>query len=166
VKKEKCTNCAGSVGLSRGSYRFDEIGLPITLQNVELAKCENCGTIEPIIPNMDGLMHAVALAVITHEPGLSGDEIRFLRKYLGLSTGGFMKLLHVNQSTLSRWENGEQVGPQSDRLIRLLVLSKSEELRQHASQLIEILPEIDDSQSAKRQPLLKVDAKTLEYEYA
>jgi putative zinc finger/helix-turn-helix YgiT family protein len=166
VKREKCSNCAGSAHISRGNYRFDEIGIPMTLKDVELVKCDDCGTEEPVIPNMNGLMHAVALAVITHERSLSGDEIRFLRKYLGLSTAEFMKLLHINQSTLSRWENGETVGPQSDRLIRLLVLNKSEELRKHAEQLIEVLPDIDDSHSTKRPAQLKVDLKTLEYEYA
>lgn len=41
--------------------------------------------------------------------------------------------------------NVEAVGPRSDRLIRLLVVIKSEEQRKHAEQRIEILPEIDDS---------------------
>jgi putative zinc finger/helix-turn-helix YgiT family protein len=166
MKKDKCTNCGSETRVSRGNYRFDEIGLPVTLKDVELVKCDDCGAVEPVVPNMNGLMHAVALAIITHERSLSGEEIRFLRKYLGLSTAEFMKLLHINQSTLSRWENGETVGPQSDRLIRLLVLNKSEQLRKHAEQLIEILPEIDDSPTSKRRPQLKVDPKTLEYEYA
>jgi putative zinc finger/helix-turn-helix YgiT family protein len=166
MKKEKCTNCGSEAHVSRGNYRFDEIGLPVTLKDVALVRCDECGTVEPVIPNMNGLMHAVALAVITHERGLSGHEIRFLRKYLGMSTADFMKLVHINQSTLSRWENGETVGPQSDRLIRLLVLNKSEQLRKHAEQLIEILPEIDDSPTSKRRPQLKVDPRTLEYEYA
>jgi putative zinc finger/helix-turn-helix YgiT family protein len=166
MKREKCTGCGQYTQISRGNYRFDEIGLPVTLKNVELVKCDECGTIEPIIPNMNGLMHAVALAVITQERAMSGEEIRFLRKYLGLSTAQFMKLLHINQSTLSRWENGETVGPQSDRLIRLLVSNKSAELRKHAEQLIEVLPEIQDGGSSGRRPQLRVDLRTLEYEYA
>ena len=102
MKQEKCTSCGRDTHISRGNYHFDEIGLPVTLKNVELVKCDECGTVEPIIPNMNGLMHAVALAVITQERALTGEEIRFLRKYLGLSTSQFMKLLHINQSTLSR----------------------------------------------------------------
>jgi putative zinc finger/helix-turn-helix YgiT family protein len=166
MKIQKCRKCECKLAVLKRNYHFDEIGLPVTLKNVELVKCDECGTVEPVIPNMNGLMHAVALAVITQERAMSGGEIRFLRKYLGLSTSQFMKLLHINQSTLSRWENGETVGPQSDRLIRLLVSYKSVELRKHAEQLIEVLPDIEDRSSSKRRPQLRVDLRTLEYEYA
>ena len=166
MKTERCSNCEGDAVVTTGNYRFDEIGLPLLLKNVELVKCDNCGTTEPVIPNLDGLMHAVALAVITHECRLRGDEIRFLRKYLGLSTKEFMQLMHINKSTLSRWENGEEFGPQSDRLMRLLVLNKSKELRQYSERMMAMFPEIGDCSPSRRRPQLKVDPKTLEYEYA
>jgi putative zinc finger/helix-turn-helix YgiT family protein len=166
MKTEQCSNCENEAQVISGNYRFNEVGLPVLLKNVELIKCDECGTIEPVIPNLDGLMHAIALAIITHECSLRGDEIRFLRKYLGLSSAEFIQLLHVDKSTLSRWENGEEIGPQSDRLIRLLVLNKSEELRQHIEKMMKMFPGIADAKPAGRKPQLQVDPATLEYEYA
>jgi putative zinc finger/helix-turn-helix YgiT family protein len=165
VRTEKCSNCGKEARIIRDNYRFDQVGLPLLLKDVELVKCDECGNVDPVIPNLSGLMHAIALAVISHPASLEGDEIRFLRKYLGLSTEEFSHLVHISKETLSRWENGQEVGAQSDRLIRLLVLTKSEELREHIGKLMDLLPELADRKPARR-PQLKVNPKTLEYEYA
>jgi putative zinc finger/helix-turn-helix YgiT family protein len=165
MKIEQCGNCGKDARVIVGNHRFEEIGLPVLLKHVELVKCDECGTVEPVIPNLDGLMHAIAFAVISHPCSLEGDEIRFLRKYLGLNTEQFSQLLSINKDTLSRWENGQGVGEQSDRLIRLLVINKSQELREHIGKLMAMFPELKDCKPDRR-PQLKVDSNTLEYEYA
>jgi transcriptional regulator with XRE-family HTH domain len=59
---------------------------------------------------------------------LSGADIRYLRKQLGLSARQWAVLLRIDSATLSRWENGEEpIGSQSDALIRLLYFRVLEE---------------------------------------
>jgi DNA-binding transcriptional regulator YiaG len=165
MRNEMCGNCEKEARVIRGNYRFDEVGIPVLLKNVELVKCEDCGTIDPIIPDMNGLMHVIALAVICHPCKLSGAEIRFLRKYLAMSAETFSGLMDIDRTTLSKWENGQGVGSQSDRLIRLLVLTTSQELRQHIEEMLKRFPSITDCDAPHRLKL-RVDPETREYEYA
>ncbi|HUH03867.1 MAG TPA: helix-turn-helix transcriptional regulator [Kofleriaceae bacterium] len=49
-----------------------------------------------------------------------------MRKALGWSSLDLADTLGVDASTVSRWENGKQdIGPQADRLLRLLVVHES-----------------------------------------
>ena len=54
---------------------------------------------------------------------LTGEEIRFLRKYLEMSQDTYASYLHSDKAVLSRWENDHmsQSGPKSDLLIRTIV---------------------------------------------
>jgi DNA-binding transcriptional regulator YiaG len=47
--------------------------------------CPKCKSEDPIILNMNGLMRALARAVIEKPYRLTGEEVRFLRKYLRLT---------------------------------------------------------------------------------
>jgi len=166
MTKERCQYCGKEVKVVRGNYQFKEVGLPVVLLGVELVKCDDCGATEPIIPNLNGLMSAIAFAVISDECKLSGSGIRFLRKYLGMSAADFSRLIHVDPATMSRYENDQQdPSPQTDSLIRLTVLNKGEALRSHIEEMMDILAKIDHfNPPCKRQ--LKIDPRTLEYEYA
>src|SRR5439155_2513167 len=49
-------------------------------------------------------------------------QVRFLRKSLGWSGCEFAKHMGVTDETVSRWENNAApIGPQADRLLRLMV---------------------------------------------
>src|SRR5260370_1202921 len=73
-------------------------------------------------------------------------DIRFLRKYAGKSAAEFARLLHVDNTHLSKVENGRlEVGDQTDKYIRVLVMSMSPELKNKFNELLEMLPEIEDS---------------------
>ena len=53
---------------------------------------------------------------------MTGKELRLIRGHLGLEGTDFAALLGIARETLSRWENGhESVGPQADRLVRVVV---------------------------------------------
>jgi DNA-binding transcriptional regulator YiaG len=166
MKKEQCNNCGNKTSVTTGDYAFYEIGLPLMLRNVDLLKCEACETVDPIIPDMNGLMHAAAFAVVSRPCKLHGYEIRFLRKYVGMSGREFSKLLDIDPTTLSKWENdSDGIGAQSDRLVRLLVTTMSKELRPKSEELVNALWEITDCYS-KSDQVLQIDPETLEYEYA
>jgi DNA-binding transcriptional regulator YiaG len=167
MKKENCINCQNQATVTRGSYRFDGVGLPLTLQNIELVKCDHCGTVDPIIPNMDELMHTIALAVVCSPCKLDGAQIKFLRTYVGKGSAEFAKLLHLDKTTMSKMENDSDrpVGDQTDRLIRFLVLNLSPELESKVKRLIEVLPDIQDCCPNERAEI-RIDPATKLYQYA
>lgn len=74
------------------------------------------------------------------------------------------KLLRVNKTTLSKWENNEDpIGLQSDLLARAIVISRDKRLEKRAADLIRALEKIANQQKRVR---VEVDPEKLEYEYA
>jgi len=110
---------------TRENYKYEASGLNIVLLDVEVSRCPECGEREVHIPNIEGLHRAVALALIRRRERLAPSEIRFLRKYLGLSSGDFAKHVGVSAETVSRWEQGRTpMGTTADRLVRMLVVTR------------------------------------------
>jgi len=72
------------------------------------------------------LLHrAIAFALARQPEKLRGNEIRFLRKYLGWSGRDAAQNLHVKPETLSRWENGQtSMGDPSELLLRVLAMTQ------------------------------------------
>jgi putative transcriptional regulator len=107
---------------SQQTYRYKECGLDnVYLLNLEFQVCDACGTKVPRLKRMPELHATIARAIAMQPCPLRGQDIRFLRKQLGYSAKEWATLLRTNASTLSRWENNQQeIGPQSDSLIRLL----------------------------------------------
>jgi DNA-binding transcriptional regulator YiaG len=160
-----CNNCGKEALITTGNFRFDQIGMPVILKDVSLIECGECENIDPIIPDLNGLMHVIAFAVVSHPCKLRDYEIRFLRKYVGMSGREFARLLDIDYTTLSKWENGQEIGSQSDRLIRLLVTAMSKELRPKSEELVTALWQITDCYSTVGSEL-QIDPETLEYEYS
>ena len=126
----KCDTCGGLTEVREGqTYQYKECGLDnVYFENIELRVCEACGAATPRIRRILDLHTTIARAVALKPGPLSGAEIRFLRKHLGLKAREWAALLRIDQATLSRWENGaQQIGPQADTLIRLPYLRVFEE---------------------------------------
>ncbi|MFZ0819853.1 MAG: YgiT-type zinc finger protein [Candidatus Acidiferrales bacterium] len=159
-----CSNCGKPARKTRGNYLFRECGLNnIVLKDIEIMKCDSCGNEDPIIARITMVMRTIALALANKPFALCGEEIRYLRKYLGMSGDTFSSFLHTDKSVLSRWENNrEPVGPKSDRLIRLVVLGLGAGLRQEVEQGVRRFTEIDES---PKELMVGLDPKDLSYEY-
>jgi len=121
-----CLDCGGAMRARVETVPFDRpIGLRGVWLQTSVVRCQNCGAYEVLIPDLEGLHRAVARAVVEKTARLSGDEIRFLRKVLGWSGADFAGHMGATVETVSRWENDAlQIGPQADRLLRLMVLTK------------------------------------------
>ena len=121
-----CIECGGKLKTKKENYRYLACGLPnVTLSGVEVRRCGTCGDHEVVIPHIERLHEALAMAVVKHEARLNGSKIRFLRKYLGYSGVDFAALIGVSPETVSRWENKkETMGPSAERLLRTLVVHK------------------------------------------
>jgi DNA-binding transcriptional regulator YiaG len=81
------------------------------------------GVTAPVVPDVQGLEAATAVARATVQDKLSGKEIRFLRKALCLKGTALADFLDVTGETLSRWENGKDaISTNAERILRLRVL--------------------------------------------
>ena len=99
------------------------------------------------IRDVEDLHETIALALTRQRKVLSGQEIRFVRKYLDLTQRGLGELLGVSDQTVARYEKDQSPldGP-GDGLLRLLVA-------EHAGGKVRIREELekirafDDQQS-------------------
>lgn len=141
----QCSNCGKKANAVRGSYCFIESGLSwVVLQGIELIQCEECGNEDPVIPRINDLMRALVIAIIAKPYRLTGEEVRFLRKYLRKTAAEVAQLLHVDKTTISKWENEEDpIGEQSDRLLRVITLALGDDLKTKMEEMIAMFPRID-----------------------
>ncbi len=119
----KCDICRGNIiTKTQQSYQYKECGLDnVYLKNVDVRVCESCGEKNLRIPGILELHETIARGIALQPCPLRGQDIKFLRKQLGYSAKQWSAFLRIDSSTLSRWENEQQeIGPQSDGLIRLL----------------------------------------------
>lgn len=115
-----CPTCHQTGKTHKGKYHYTESGLQnLWLEGVEVFKCD-CGEKFAFIPRIQELHNLIGKILLEKEDQLSGREIRFLRKHMGLKAKDFAKELGVGNVTVSRWENGESSPSESiDRFIRL-----------------------------------------------
>ena len=71
------------------------------------------------IHDVDGLHRAIAHAV-ANKPHLTGTEVRFLRKEMGMSQRGLGELLGVTDQAVALWEKKGRLPKTADRLLRLI----------------------------------------------
>jgi YgiT-type zinc finger domain-containing protein len=124
-----CKICGGPVDRVKKNYRFVESGLDnVILRDIEVDVCPVCGD-SPRIYRVNDVFLTIAAGLIAKPFGLTGKEVRFLRKALELNIEDFACKLGVDRSHLSRVENGAMaVSRQTDRLVRTLVLLHRPEL--------------------------------------
>lgn len=121
-----CMDCGAAMKTKRENYRYEACGLRgVTLLNVEVSRCPRCGESEVNIPNMDGLHRTIAQMLVRRRERFAPEEIRFLRKYLGLGSGDLAAHMGVSPETVSRWEGGRSpMASTADRLLRMLVATR------------------------------------------
>lgn len=83
--------------------------------------CNNCGVLRTDIPNLPGLLAAVAVMRSNMERKLNGQEIRFLRKAMDKTAKELAAKLDTTEETVSRWENDRLViSNPFERMLRVL----------------------------------------------
>jgi putative zinc finger/helix-turn-helix YgiT family protein len=123
---KRCRVCGTRMEVRHENYKYDASGLDnITLENIEVRHCPKCGERQALIPALAELHKSIALALAEKRERLMPREIRFLRKYLGLSGADFAAKIGVDPATVSRYENTsdpQSMGKQTERLLRLMVI--------------------------------------------
>jgi DNA-binding transcriptional regulator YiaG len=165
MRQTRCSECGSIAKVTRGTYQFKESGLDyVYLKGIDLIKCHDCGTVDPIIPHINELMRVVAFALIARHYRLGGEEVRFLRKFLGKTATQFSALLSVDATTISKWENNDDpVGEQSDRLIRTVVLAMDDKLKEKLREVIKSFPKIEKKHQDDQ---LEINPSNMSYQYA
>jgi putative zinc finger/helix-turn-helix YgiT family protein len=138
-----CEQCKTPMISHRENFLYKSCGLPnVTLEDVLVRRCAQCGEYEVEIPNMDGLHEKIAFEITRKPQKLTPEEIRFLRSYLGWSGAELAKCFDVDPTTVSRWETGAQrMGGVAERLLRLSVAHNASWSDYNAQVLAEVAKE-------------------------
>jgi len=67
-------------------------------------------------------LHKVIGCAIAKQPKLTGAELRFLRKEMGMSQSALAHLIGTSEQNISLWERRGHIPKTSDRLIKLLYI--------------------------------------------
>ncbi|MBV8451185.1 MAG: hypothetical protein JOZ29_02780 [Deltaproteobacteria bacterium] len=110
-------------------YRFDRCGLDdVFLIGIERHICPRCNAIYPIIPRIQELHTAIA-SVLSEKPGaLTGQELRYLRRWIGVEAQVFADLLGLRPEHLSKVENNRlKLGAVAERLARVYAMTHKQQ---------------------------------------
>jgi DNA-binding transcriptional regulator YiaG len=104
-------------------FHFLSSGLPnVYLTGMDYEECTRCHRITGIFPHVQDLLDTLKQLVLRKASPLTGDEIKYLRKSIGKSSGDFASWIGVTRDQISRWEhNRNSPEPPTDRAIRFLV---------------------------------------------
>ena len=83
---------------------YDGLGFPVVLRNVPMIELRGVWT-----PDIDlNVLQKVVLLALAHHPAdLTGNQIRFIRTWLGLTQSEFGKLFGVTHPAIVKWEKTE-----------------------------------------------------------
>lgn len=88
-------------------------------------------------------LHKVIGIAIARKPKLTGAELRFLRKEMGMSQAALALLVGSTDQNVSLWERRGRIPKTSDRLIRLLYAEHSSGKNVKIKELIERINTLD-----------------------
>ena len=121
---EKCEQCGKKMRRTiKDKYQYLESGLSnVVLDQIPVYECE-CGEQIVGLPNVERLHTLIFEKLLMKPSPLRGEEVRFLRKWMGAKGVDFAKMVKVHPTTLSKWESGDQaISEEHNKLIRFAVI--------------------------------------------
>lgn len=116
----KCAMCPNPKDLQPKfiNHRYRESGLDnVILRGVAHFRCGQCGEEYYGFGDLEQLHNLIAKALVMKPSPLTGKELKFLRKRLGLSGAELARRIDIAHETLSRYENGKLSTPRSVELL-------------------------------------------------
>ena len=147
--KIKCPECDKLIPSSVSKHKYTESGLEnVYLENINIYECA-CGLSIPSIFRVGRLNDLRAEKLLSKPALLDGNEIIFLRKNIPMSSTIFARMIGVDKTTFSKWENERQLHREAnDRLIRLLYMLQKDFNESDANKILKPLLTI----KLKKQP--------------
>lgn len=109
------------------NYRFEGFGFPVIFDELPAVKIRG-----ELIPDVDFDKYAKPLIediCARQDMPLSGNQIKFIRNYFGMSLREFAKMLNVTHQSVMRWEDRAnataKIDVHTELVLRLLVLKKN-----------------------------------------
>lgn len=103
----ECIDCNIKMEVKREPYHYTECGVDnVYLLGINVYHCSKCGSLYPEISEPDLLHIVLAISFSMKKSPLTGQEIRFMRKEVGMTAKAFANELGVTAVSLSRWEGG------------------------------------------------------------
>jgi DNA-binding transcriptional regulator YiaG len=128
-------------------YHYTESGLQnIWLENGYIVRKTPYGK-GVSIDDVEGLHREIGRA-IARKPHLTGAELRFLRKELGMSQSALGSMVGTSEQNVSLWERRGRMPRAADRLVRLLYLEHISD-NPKICELISRLNELDQQKIEK-----------------
>src|SRR5258708_35710032 len=111
--------------------------------------------------NFGQLQREVLFLLAKKTTSLTGNELRFIRQYLEMSTHAFAKLFGVTHAAVLKWENEEsKMNPSTEICIRLNVLDHLKVTDKEFRKLyLKLNPEIIAHRNDARIPLVHCQTK-------
>lgn len=143
----------------RETFIYEGLGFPVELLDCPMKKVLGEWILDI---NLVALQRFVFKKLVHKFSPLTGKEMRFMRKFLELSTTEFGNKLGVSHATVVKWENEQaKIAPAQETYIRLFLcelFKDSELLRLYK----EIRPEMLVKSKKDRYSPVQVKAKELE----
>jgi len=135
----------------RETFVFKGLGPPIKLVNAPMKKIAGEWVLDL---DMELLQRVVLEALIHKRTLLSGNEIRYVRKYLYLSMEKFGKALGVSHAAVSKWENSRNgITAALDVCIRLYIM---EQIKAKDVEFRQLYRDIDLSKLTKSKKVMSL----------
>ena len=106
------------------------------------------------IHDVEGL-HRVLAQALTNRPHLTGTEVRFLRKEMGLTQRGLGELLGVTDQAVALWERKGRLPKTADRLLRLIYVEHDK----GNAPIRTTIQRINDMDSLDHEPIIAEEAR-------
>ncbi len=103
----------------RKTFIFRGLGFPIKLVNVPMRKMVGEWVLDI---DFEELQSTVLYCLLEKPAPLNGDELKFIRKYLEMTTTEFGKIFGVSHVAVLKWEKGTHANLSTDLCIRLYIL--------------------------------------------
>ena len=135
LRDDTCTACGTPMRPSQRALTLPVNGETIRVTGIPHLRCPACGETVTDLAQTGVLWERAFARYRAKHRLLAADEIRALRRRLGLTQAGLAHLLRLGANTVSRWEAGRNVQTGAmDVLLRLLrdVPASVAYLRRHA----------------------------------
>lgn len=121
----ECAECGAAMNVSFETKLY-RCPAPVVLKGIEVHRCPSCGEEDVVYPRPAFLQKKIAETFAAASERLGPGELRFLRRYLGLTPTELAETFAVAPETVSRWENAtnpQRMGTTAEKLLRVMVLN-------------------------------------------